>query len=92
MLKNMPIDILKIDKEFLSSSADNTKRDIIFTGIAKMANSLGLSIVVEGVETADDVELMQKSGCHIAQGYYFSRPIPEDAFSSALRNGTIKPS
>ncbi len=84
MLKNMPIDVLKIDQGFLDRGSDQSRRDIIFAGVVGIAQRLGLSVVVEGVETAEDVALMKQCGCRIAQGYHYSRPVPEDAFMALL--------
>ncbi len=84
MLKNLPIDVLKIDRQFLEHSSDEFRRDVIFSGVVGMAGKLGLAVVAEGVETPEDVELMRQCGCRIAQGYYYSRPLPEDAFTAFL--------
>ncbi len=84
MLKNMPIDVLKIDQGFLDHGTDETRRDIIFSGVVGIARQLGLSVVVEGVETVEDVALMKRCGCRIAQGYHYSRPVPEAEFMALL--------
>lgn len=84
MLKNVPIDVLKIDRQFLEHSSDESRRDIIFSGVVGMAGKLGLTVVAEGVETPEDIELMRQCGCRIAQGYYYSRPLPEEAFTAFL--------
>lgn len=74
MLKDIPIDVLKIDKGFLSEAADNNRRNIIFSSIADMARKLNIKVVVEGVEHLENVRLMEECGCSIAQGYYFAKP------------------
>lgn len=89
MLKEIPIDVLKIDKEFLAEMKDNTRRDIIFATIAEMAQKLGIKVVVEGVEHLENVELMKECGCFIAQGYYFARPMDEASFESVFKKGRI---
>lgn len=80
MLKNIPIDVLKIDKTFLEHSADESRRNVIFSGIVAIAKQLDLRVVVEGVETAEDIALMRDSGCRIAQGYFFSRPVLQESY------------
>ncbi|CAK7039039.1 EAL domain-containing protein [Phascolarctobacterium sp.] len=89
MLKDLPIDTLKIDRAFLENSADNEKRNIIFVSIVRMARRLGISLVVEGVETSENITLMRKCGCSVAQGYYFSKPVEEETFAKIFREGHI---
>lgn len=83
MLKDIPIDTLKIDKEFLAETADNARRNIIFSSIAQMARKLDIKVVVEGVEFVENVELMRQCGCTIAQGYFFAKPMPEEEFEKS---------
>ncbi len=89
MLKDIPIDVLKIDKEFLSTKENKHRQEIIFRSIVSMANNLGIQIVVEGVETIENIELMKRSQCYIAQGYYFARPMPTFDFIEIFRGGKI---
>lgn len=86
MVKDIPIDILKIDKEFLSSTTpQDNKQEIIFSSIVDMANKLGIKVVIEGVETKDNIDLMNKCNCSIAQGYYFSKPMQESDFEKIFK-------
>ena len=87
MLKDIPIDVLKIDKGFLDESSDSRKQRIIFSTIAGMAKELDLKVVVEGVEGSEQVELMRECGCSIAQGYFYSRPLDEEGFDKMCREG-----
>lgn len=89
MLKDVPIDILKIDKAFLSETSDNSRRNIIFSTIADMAKQLNMKVVVEGVEHLENVELMKECGCFIAQGYYFAKPMGEKDFEVIFRKGKV---
>lgn len=89
MLKDIPIDILKIDKAFLSEARDNSRRNIIFSSIVEMAHNLNIKVIVEGVEHLENVELMKECGCATAQGYYFARPMDERSFSVLFRKGSI---
>lgn len=87
MLKDVPIDVLKIDKGFLEEARDNGRRNIIFSTIVDMATRLNIRIVVEGVEFPENVELMKQCGCAIAQGFYFARPMPSEEFSDVMKKG-----
>ena len=89
MLKDAHIDVLKIDQAFLRPTMPIQRRNIIFAAIVEMAARLHIDIVVEGVETAEHVALMQQCGCYVAQGYYFHRPMPPEKFAELyVRNGT----
>ncbi len=89
MLKDVCIDVMKIDREFLKNTTDSERQRVIFTTIAKMAAKLGIEVVVEGVETEENIELMQESGCFIAQGFYYSRPVDMEKFEEIFRRGTL---
>ncbi|WP_151705267.1 EAL domain-containing protein [Nitrincola alkalilacustris] len=71
-LKNFPIDRLKIDQSFVRSLTKQTRDQAIVYTIINMADNLGLDVVAEGVETAEQLDLLRELGCHICQGYYFS--------------------
>lgn len=75
-LRQYDFDLLKIDRSFVSGITTNREdRDLVTATIA-MAHSLNLHVVAEGVETAEQLTLLQELGCDIAQGYHFSKPIP----------------
>lgn len=78
-LKQFPLDALKIDKQFIKHLTTSDKDAAIATSIIQLAHNLGLKVVAEGVELAEQVDMLQQLGCDIAQGYYFSRPMPADA-------------
>lgn len=80
-LKLFPIDCLKIDKLFLEDY--HTKEGAIFLEtIVKMGQSLRMSVVAEGIETAEQLKYIQGIGCHLYQGYYFARPLPVPEFEN----------
>lgn len=89
MLKDMDIDVLKIDRGFLQGTAGSFRQKAVFASIAQMAKKLQMQVVVEGVETLENVQLMKEYDCAIAQGYYYSRPIPEAEFDRVVREGKI---
>jgi EAL domain-containing protein (putative c-di-GMP-specific phosphodiesterase class I)/GGDEF domain-containing protein len=79
-LKRFPIDCVKIDRAFIKDTPGNTDDVAIARTIVAMAKSLGLATVAEGVETAEQLELLKIMGCDQIQGYFFSRPLSSDDF------------
>ena len=80
ILKDVPFDVLKIDREFLSDSVHTEKGKIILQKIVDMAHGLGMSVICEGVENVEQIELLVSIDCHYAQGFYYARPIPIEEF------------
>lgn len=89
MLKDIPIDVLKIDQGFLRETEDSTRLAIIFAAVAQMAKNLNIDVVVEGVETSENVDLMKHNGCLIAQGFYFARPMEPMEFERLFAKGNL---
>ena len=77
-LQRFPIDILKIDRSFVSGMTPGSGQSRITRGIVGLSKTLGLKSVAEGVETQQELEQLQRSGCDCAQGYLFSRPLPPE--------------
>lgn len=75
-LKRFPLHILKVDKSFIGGAPQNAEQTAISRAIIGLGHSLGLEVVAEGVERADHVDFLRAQGCHMAQGYWFSRPLP----------------
>jgi diguanylate cyclase (GGDEF)-like protein len=73
-LKNLPVDILKIDKEFVRHIPDDANDSAMVASIVGMAKTLGLDVVAEGVETLEQLEYLDAIHCDIAQGYFIGRP------------------
>ena len=80
LLKDLVVDVLKLDKEFFRKEGMTEKDKIIVDGIIRIANDLSLKIISEGVETQEQVDFLVQSGCHIVQGYYFAKPMPIGEF------------
>ncbi|MCR5654192.1 MAG: GGDEF domain-containing phosphodiesterase [Lachnospiraceae bacterium] len=80
MLKDFPFDVLKIDKEFFSESTTSESSIVILTKIIEMARGLNIRVICEGVETEEQIELLRRIGCHYVQGYFYSKPIPNEEF------------
>ncbi|MBZ0106804.1 MAG: EAL domain-containing protein [Sulfuricella denitrificans] len=86
-LKLFPIDVLKVDRSFVSDATTNPDDAAIVRTIVNMAHSLGLSVIAEGAETVAQVAFLHYVGCNELQGYYFSRPLPQDEAEQLLREG-----
>jgi len=84
LLRELPIDILKIDKSFVRTLGENPNDLKIVQAIIGLGKNLGLTVIAEGVETLQQVELLLQYECHFHQGYYFSRPIPYEALLELL--------
>ncbi len=84
VLTKLPIDVLKLDKEFLKDFETDSDGKIIIPSIIDMAKKLNLSVVCEGVETKQQVEFLRQVDCDLVQGYYYSRPVPQNVFSQML--------
>ncbi|MBR2550366.1 MAG: EAL domain-containing protein [Clostridiales bacterium] len=80
MLKDMPVDVLKIDMVFLGKTDDHKKSKIILNSIVDMANNLDMPQITEGVETKEQFEMLKEMGCKLFQGYFFSKPVPLEEF------------
>ena len=84
MLKDMPIDVLKIDMKFLGSSDNEKKADTIVKNVINLSLELGMTTLTEGVETQLQYNGLSNMGCKLFQGYYFSKPIPVDEFEKLV--------
>ncbi|WP_418137450.1 putative bifunctional diguanylate cyclase/phosphodiesterase [Agrobacterium sp. El2ro-1b] len=88
MLKTFPLSCMKIDRSFLTHLPEKTKDSAIVTIMIQLAGSLGIDVIAEGVETAEQATFLRAAGCPYGQGYYFSRPLPADAIEAMLGNTT----
>ncbi len=85
-LHRFPINILKIDRAFVDQMTDGSENIEIVRTIVMLAHTLNMSVVAEGVETEQQVEILKKLGCEFGQGYLFSRPLPAIAAEQAIAN------
>jgi EAL domain-containing protein (putative c-di-GMP-specific phosphodiesterase class I) len=85
-LRSLPIDIVKVDRSFVSNiddAADDRSR-VLTESIVALSRQLGLETVAEGIETADQLDRVRALGCDVGQGYLFSRPVALDAVAEAV--------
>lgn len=80
MLKDIPFDVIKIDREFFSEVITSEASILIMRKIIEMAKGLGIRVLCEGVETAEQVEILKELGCSYVQGYYYSKPVKSEEF------------
>jgi diguanylate cyclase (GGDEF)-like protein/PAS domain S-box-containing protein len=83
-LKRFPLDVLKIDRSFVTGAGEDSEDTAIVRAIISLAHSLNLSITAEGIETAKQAMLMRSWGCERGQGYHWSRPVDAALFGSML--------
>ena len=84
-LKDMPINVLKVDMSFLAALEDSPRASSILTSVVRMAKWLDLPVIAEGVETKAQLDFLYSIGCDDGQGYFFSRPIPVNEFELLLK-------
>ena len=88
-VSRFPIDVLKIDRSFVESVAENTTSTALVAAMVQLANSLGITAVAEGVEDHAQADALRRLGCRLAQGFLFARPLPADEIDHVLRLGTV---
>ena len=83
-LQKLRADVLKLDRSFVCAGLQGPREQIVIENLVNMAFELGMEVVCEGVETSVQIEVLRDIGCHIAQGYYFYRPMQKAAFERLL--------
>ena len=83
-LRRFPVELLKIDRSFVREIAKDPKDTNIVSAIITLAQALGLKVIAEGVETAEQLRELRKMKCDLVQGYYFSEPLPSEEASVLL--------
>jgi len=83
-LKRLPLDKVKIDREFIHDVLDDPNDATIVKAIIQLSNSLNLEVIAEGVETLEQEQYLRQYGCTEGQGFYYSKPITSDDFISLL--------
>ncbi|MDR3043734.1 MAG: EAL domain-containing protein [Desulfovibrio sp.] len=88
-LQRFPVDTLKVDRSFVSAVAGDAENREIVRTVVTLGRSLGLHVVAEGVETAEQLAIVAELGCHSVQGYHFSRPVAEDRAVDFIAAGGV---
>lgn len=91
-LQDLPIDVLKLDQSFLMNSEDTPRGQAILKGVVGIAQALEVKVVVEGVETIEQANMLKAlDPCIIAQGFLYSQPVPLEVSDQQFQRGSIKP-
>jgi diguanylate cyclase (GGDEF)-like protein len=85
MLKDMPVDVLKIDMKFLSSTEDEVRSQKIIRNIIRLSTDLDIMSLTEGVETEEQFKMLAEMNCNMFQGYHFAKPMPVADFEEYLK-------
>ena len=85
ILLETPFDVIKLDKKFMENMMVSRKGRLILEQVVAMANKLELGLLAEGVETKEQVDLLQSIGCDQVQGYYYAKPMPAEDFYALLK-------
>ncbi len=86
LLAELSFDILKLDRSLLENMEGSEKKRLVVETILQMAKSLSLKTVCEGVETKEQLEFLKDAGCEVAQGFYYSKPVPNESFEEMLKS------
>jgi EAL domain-containing protein (putative c-di-GMP-specific phosphodiesterase class I) len=84
-LHSFPFDVLKIDRSFVSRMSEGDQPLQIVRTIIELARVMGMDVVAEGIETAEQFRLLREMGCRYGQGFLFARPMPAEAVTDLLR-------
>ena len=90
LLAQMPVDVVKIDKGFLTQKNPEGKERIIVGNVVQMVKELGLEVICEGVETNEQAKFLLDVGCDNAQGYLYSKPVPIHSFEEYMLHASWK--
>jgi len=85
-LKRLPIDTVKLDRSFVNGATTDPDDAALVMAIITLAHNLRLTVIAEGVETAEQLSFLRELRCDEAQGYLFSKPVPHDVFAASLRD------
>lgn len=86
-MRDYSFDVIKLDMGFIQSIGKGRKEDNLVLSMIEMSHRLDMKVVAEGVETEEQLEFLKKCGCDYIQGYYFSRPLPQEEYAKVLDEG-----
>ena len=84
MLKDMPVDVLKLDMKFIGKTGDGERAQTILQNIIHLSDDLGIVSLTEGVETEDQFRMLTRMHCILFQGYHFAKPMPVEEFEDTF--------
>jgi EAL domain-containing protein (putative c-di-GMP-specific phosphodiesterase class I) len=84
-LRRFPLDVVKLDRSFVSELGADPAADSIIAAVIGMAQALGMEVIAEGVETEAQLSRLERLGCRLAQGYHFAPPMPPAALDEFVR-------
>jgi EAL domain-containing protein (putative c-di-GMP-specific phosphodiesterase class I)/GGDEF domain-containing protein len=87
-LRRLPVDYLKIDKSFIAKLGRDSQDRLLLSGVINLAHDLDLTVVAEGVESAEHLAQLRHMGCDMAQGYHFAEPLPPEEIPTLLSSDT----
>ena len=90
MLSSMPVDVLKMDREFIRRIGEGEQNAHLVALILGIARELKIPVVAEGVETEEQLNVLKRLGCTLVQGFYFSRPLPPEEFEEKIIRKTSR--
>lgn len=88
-LRNLPVDVLKIDRSFVSRVDEDPQAAQIVAAFIRLGQGLGMTTLAEGIETEGEWRFLAEQGCELGQGFYFCRPVPADVLSERFRAGEL---
>ncbi len=90
MLKDIPVDVVKIDREFFNGTVNSEKGRAVISTVVDLAKNLDMEVISEGVETLEQVEFLTEINCAMVQGYYFAKPMPISSFEELWYKDTAE--
>ena len=88
-LKQLPVDVLKIDQAFVLNMANNESDMMIVSSIISIAKKFGLTVLAEGVEDAQALKYLKENQCDVYQGYYAHKPMPLSVFEQVVKSSSL---
>lgn len=89
VLKDIELDLIKLDMMFLVEKSDSNRGGMILSSVVRMAKWLGLPVIAEGVETIEQADFLKSIGCEYIQGYFYSKPLPENQYVDMLTESSL---
>ena len=90
-LKDMPLDVLKLDADFFRGDMDNGRGEIVVSEAIKLAKKLQMETVAEGVEDRGQVEFLAQQGCDMIQGFVYAEPMPGNLYEKRMSSDHLSP-